>query len=227
MEKTAPIEKQSCGAIFYTFDPNGQIGIILGNESRTDQEAWLPFKGLVQPGETYEQTAKREVLEETCGLVNIESINLNHHFSTKYKDYHIGLCEVPFDIIEQFAQKKKTETREEFLEKKELRFFPLKTVLGAPNVHSISRASIIFYQDLLYNISFLRTGINSTARMRYQGLSHERAEKYISDMDLGDTDGSDSSDEFVPVRSIRSKRVKKTKPSVLKSDKSKVWRRAE
>jgi ADP-ribose pyrophosphatase YjhB (NUDIX family) len=174
------MEKQSCGAIFYTFDKNGEIGIILGDESHVSAASWLPFKGSSEKGETYEQTAIREIYEETCGLIKLQSIQLEHRFSTKHKEYRIGLVEVPIEIIEQFDECKKREARKEFLEKKTIKFFPLKSVLSTPDVHIISKASILFYKDRLENNQLLRTVISS--RLRYQGISHEKAQLYAIEL---------------------------------------------
>ena len=93
--------KHSCGALFYTYSPSGELGVILGDEGR-EREEWLPFKGCAEDGETYEQAAIREIREESGGLVDIKTIILEHVFSTRRKHYHIGLIEVPHYIIEMY-----------------------------------------------------------------------------------------------------------------------------
>jgi 8-oxo-dGTP pyrophosphatase MutT (NUDIX family) len=137
--------KTSCGALFYSFNTDGDIGVILGLEYYD----WLPFKGCVEAGETPEQAAIREVHEETCGLVCLETIDLNHKFMSKRKHYHIGLCFVPCDIIDKFSELVKDENRKAFKEKKELKFFPLNDILSNDTIHCISKASIAYYWDQL------------------------------------------------------------------------------
>ena len=110
--------KVSCGAILYTFDHNNNIGIILGLESC----GWLPFKGRNEFNETYEETAIREIYEETCGVVKLDTISLDHKFVSKNKTYYIGLIHVSYNFIDQFNIKLEKETREEFKEKKSVNF---------------------------------------------------------------------------------------------------------
>lgn len=162
--------KNSCGAILYTFDKEGKIGVILGCEGF---EEWLPFKGCNEEGETYEQTAIREIREETCGLVDINSIVLEHVFTTKHKIYRIGLCQVDFDIIEKFALARSAENRKEFREKQEIKFFALETVFAKPSVHSISRASIKFYWDKLMTIAGKQ--VVGGEHIRCHGMTEEQA----------------------------------------------------
>jgi hypothetical protein len=164
--------KNSCGAIFYAYDDNGQLGIILGEEGK---EEWLPFKGGAEENESFENAAIREIREETCGLVIVDDIVLEHRFSTKRKDYYIGLCQVPYSIIEEFRKKVVDETRKEFKEKKALKFFLLKDVLKVPSVHSISRASIRYYWDRLNYLANNPPAENE--RMRCHGITHKYAEK--------------------------------------------------
>lgn len=170
--------KNSCGAILYAFDKDGRIGIILGSEG---YEEWLPFKGCNEEGETFEQTAIREIREETCGLVSLDSISLDHVFTTKHKIYRIGLCRVDFDIIEQFEKVRKAESRKEFREKQEIRFFPLDTIFIKQKVHSISRASIKFYWDKLATLAGKQ--LISPECVRCHGMTEEQA-KCIKDKAL-------------------------------------------
>jgi len=137
--------KTSCGAVFYTYNPNGELGIILGLEGTE----WLPFKGCNEEGENFEETAIREIREETCGLVNLTSICLDHKFTSKRKHYCIGLCEAPFDIIDKFPTMRCVESRAEYKEKKKLKFFHIDFVLSNSSVHNISKASIKYYWDKL------------------------------------------------------------------------------
>ena len=161
----AVMEKKSCGAILYAYDLTGKLGIILGAEV----DAWLPFKGGCQEGETDEETAIREIYEETCGLVKVDSIKLHHKFSTKRKIYHIGICEVPYDIIDNFERTRNEETREEFREKREIKFLPYPEVLKDPTVHNISKSSILFYKNVLDNLKNKGSG-KIGLRARYLGV---------------------------------------------------------
>lgn len=137
--------KSSCGALFYAYDPAGKLGIILGLEGKK----WLPFKGCNEPGESLEQTAIREIREETCGLIDISHIDLEHQFTSKRKHYYIGLCEVPYDCIQLFEDLRVDEERNEYLEKKKLKFFPFDEVLYDDLVHNITKASIRYYWNHL------------------------------------------------------------------------------
>lgn len=163
--------KNSCGALFYTYDPSGVIGIILGEEGRSE---WLPFKGCNNNDETYEAAAMREIKEETCGIVHLDEIVLEHVFSSKRKNYFIGLCYVPYTTIRQFDEKIKTETREEFCEKKRLKFFALNEVMQSSYVHNISKASIEYYWNRLTS---LQKNVQPTVDnlMRYHGVTHDYA----------------------------------------------------
>ena len=176
--------KNSCGAIFYAFDENGQLGVILGDEGLDETELWLPFKGSAHDDEPYELAAIREIEEETCGLVKLHSINLEHNFASKRKNYHIGLCEVSYSIVDQFEKLRKNETRGEYREKKKLKFFPLKTILFSKEIHSISRASIKYYWHRLQNLAIC---VKPNERLRCQGVTVEQAasmkEKCIQDIE--------------------------------------------
>lgn len=140
--------KHSCGAILYSYDTNGNLGIILGMEGWE----WFPFKGCMAFGETFEETAIREIYEETCGLVSLQTIFLEHHFNSKHKHYHIGLVPVDYSLIDKFNQRIKTEERMEFLEKKCIKFFTIDE-LKICNLHQITKASINFFWDKLLLLS--------------------------------------------------------------------------
>lgn len=145
--------KNSCGAIFYTYDPNGTIGIILGLEG----VHWFPFKGCAEPGESLEQTAIREIKEETCGLVNLDKIHLEHYFTSKRKHYYIGLCLVDYNIIDMFSNARIDENRKEYREKKRLKFFTLQEAIMDSSVHSITKASIKYFWNKLMYLNNLDT----------------------------------------------------------------------
>jgi ADP-ribose pyrophosphatase YjhB (NUDIX family) len=170
--------RHSCGAILYAYDPNGDLGIILGMEGTH----WLPFKGGSEGDETVEETAVREIYEETCGLVHITNISLDHVFNSRHKHYHIGLCEVPYDIIRQFPKKRKEATEKKFMEKQSVKFFPLTGLRDNKCIHSITRASIKFFWGQLMMLASNRQ-IDQTegGRLRVQGLTQNRARNIFCD----------------------------------------------
>ena len=136
--------KNSCGAILYSRHPTTKkTGIILGLE----RGEWTPFKGCCNEGESFVDTAIREIKEETHGLVKLHDIKLHHQFSTKNKIYHIGLVFVDYDLLENFKEeKKKINTPACYLEKEKLRFFPVDDIPELlDSFHIITRASIMFY----------------------------------------------------------------------------------
>lgn len=136
--------RHSCGAILYAYDTNGDLGIILGKE-RTH---WLPFKGRCEENETFEEAAIREIYEETCKLVKLDTIELKHKFTTKHKHYHIGLCLVDYDIIKTFHIRRKMETESRYREKQTIKFFLLSELHNC-SIHSISRASVDYFWNQL------------------------------------------------------------------------------
>lgn len=126
-------KRVSCGAILYTIIKN-EVYIILGYEC----ENWYPFKGRPSFYETYEEAAIREIKEETCNAVEIKSIDLECHYSTKNKKYKIGFVEVsPTAIIKFYKNRKKmmNELKDDkdkysnpFLEKEKLGLFNIKNI---------------------------------------------------------------------------------------------------
>lgn len=208
------MEKKSCGAILYAFNPEGKLGVILGEESRSREEEWLPFKGGCREDETLEQAAIREIFEETCGLVLLNSIALHHKFSTKRKEYHIGLVEVPYELLTAFIEARKTETREGFMEKRKLKFFLFPDVLKETTVHNISKSNILFYKDTLEAIAesgYKGTVLSLEQGARYLGVSNQKAE--ILKQKTG------SSPDLSPVEEVtrRIERLNLTPPAVPKS----------
>jgi len=113
--------EHSCGALLWAVNPDTQeVGIILGKEFGK----WYPFKGTQHEGETFEQTAIREIYEETAGIIEIKTIDLDFEFM-KNKKYHIGLVNVNYSLINEFNKKRNSETREHYKEKKSVQFFPI------------------------------------------------------------------------------------------------------
>ena len=177
----------SCGAILYAFNHNGDLGIILGDEYRDASVSYLPFKGGVESGETPEQAAIREIDEETCGLVKLNSIELDHKFTTKRKEYHIGLVEVPFDIVEQFNELVKSEQRAKYKEKRNIKFFLIKELYRNHEIHPITKSSLLYYKNKLEAIArgassmhnfthFCGVSINSIKRCS----EYSKSERYVS-----------------------------------------------
>ena len=212
------MEKKSCGAIFYAINNDGELGIILGDESRSESNGWLPFKGGVSSEELDTEAASREIYEETCGLVKIDpsELRLNHVFMTKRKQYYIALVEVPYDIIAKFDEIRKNEHREEFREKRKLGFFKFPDVLGMNHIHSISKASVLFYKTQLENIQVLKS---DELRQRCQGISCETAEilkEHVNASGLSPSGASSDSEVEVHVRS-KSRPKSKSLPVRLKN----------
>jgi len=166
--------KHSCGAILYAYDPNGDLGIILGMEGTH----WLPFKGGCEGDETFEDAAVREIYEETCKLVPVKGIDLEHNFSTKHKHYHIGIHQVPYDIIKRFPKARKSETEKKYMEKQCIKFFPIGDLLGNKRIHSISRASIEYFWTQFIMLASNRQVVQKDGeRLRTQGYPSDRAQK--------------------------------------------------
>jgi 8-oxo-dGTP pyrophosphatase MutT (NUDIX family) len=137
------MKKHSCGALLYTIY-NNKIFIALGKE---DGE-WYPFKGVVDNDETFEETAIREVDEETCHAVVVKSIKLECKYATKRKHYHIGLILVSPTLIEHFNINRCKEVECKYLEKSEIKFFSLNDI-RRKRLHRITIIPIIFYWNFL------------------------------------------------------------------------------
>lgn len=189
--------KNSCGAILYAYNSEGKLGIILGEEDRGAGD-WLPFKGCNEDGESYQEAASREVREETCGLINIppDKISLEHNFASKRKFYRIALCEVDYSFINDFYKARTMENRKEFKEKKNVKFFELDTVLKDPTVHSLSKASILYYLNRLNNLS--HTPTTTTERTRCHGISTEYANQIFNESDSSKTLTAESDSSKTP-----------------------------
>jgi hypothetical protein len=138
------MKKHSCGAILYTVCDNN-IYIILGKEG----DGWFPFKGTHEKNETYEQTAIREVEEETCKAVILSNITLDCNYSTKRKYYHLGIARVDPKILQTFNDNKYFLFDKKYLEKTELKFFSLKDI-KKEKFHMVTDIPISHYWDFLY-----------------------------------------------------------------------------
>lgn len=145
------MRKHSAGAILYTIY-NNEVYIVLGMEKGD----YFPFKGVREKNETNQMAAIREIHEETCGVVCVDSIDLQCHFSTKRKHYHIGLTYISLDEIEQFRINKKmmeseTNPNRAFLEKTHIKIFRLSQ-LHRYHFHEVTYKPIKFYKNQLESI---------------------------------------------------------------------------
>lgn len=144
----------SCGAILVAMNPDGVPGVILGRERWSEE--YFPFKGCIEGNETPVQAAKREIYEETVGLVSVDNIELGHRFATKSKKYHIGAALVDYAFIELFQKAYVAELagskRNSFLEKTCVKFFPLSDALNDPSVHNLTKKSVSFYASAILDL---------------------------------------------------------------------------
>ena len=91
--------KESAGTLLYRRGPSGKLEVLLvhasGNYNR--KAPWGIPKGLGDPGETLEQTARRETLEET-GVVAVELVDLSSiDYKKSRKRVHAFAGEAPAD----------------------------------------------------------------------------------------------------------------------------------
>lgn len=163
--------KHSCGALLFTFDERGNILIVLGSEG--EPLRWFNFKGCCDEHETYEQAAMREIYEETRGLVQLNSISLDHVFQTKNKYYHIGLVYVPMDIIHKFYQIDENLLPPEQKEKKQIRVFSILECLLSERIHSITKESILYYWSYFEYLQNQRIA-SDTSKCIVQSYPHLR-----------------------------------------------------
>lgn len=157
--------RKSCGALLYAFDVNGRVGVILGLEDKH----WFVFKGCPEQGEDIRAAAIREVYEETNKLVKLESIEITYIRKTNHKEYHIGLCEVPYSIVDTFNSLDRSGLDAKYIEKKELRFFTIDEALFNGKVHNITKDTIIRYMDNLQLLDKYKSLIS--CKMRRQSVS--------------------------------------------------------
>lgn len=212
--------KISCGAILYTYNENKELGIILGLE----RQGWFPFKGCMKTGETYLQTAIREICEETCGLLKVtdkDFIHDWHTFETKRKEYHISLLYAPYSIIEEFKKKREEEDRAEFVEKDCIRFFPFHDKILTENIHNITKISILYYWNILCklreenNIPYNKRYFNSRIRKHSVGLKF--AKKNYDIFNLQNREKS-------PISSCAKNKKWKFSNNPVIPDNLKIWR---
>jgi 8-oxo-dGTP pyrophosphatase MutT (NUDIX family) len=130
---------------------------------------WFPFKGTREKYETNEQAAIREINEETCGVVKLENIELKCNYSTKRKNYHIGLIKIQCDVIDKFYKNRAQITinnydnnYDVFLEKSDIKMFPLESIFNN-NFHSVTVIPINYYLPYL---KLLETQINNIENIK-------------------------------------------------------------
>jgi predicted NUDIX family NTP pyrophosphohydrolase len=97
--------KESAGTLLYRRGPSGKLEVLLvhasGNYNR--KAPWGIPKGLGDPGETLEQTARRETLEET-GVVAAELRDLSSiDYKKSRKRVHAFAGEAPADAAPRAA----------------------------------------------------------------------------------------------------------------------------
>ena len=97
--------KESAGTLLYRRGPSGKLEVLLvhasGNYNR--KAPWGIPKGLGDPGETLEQTARRETLEET-GVVAGELRDLSSiDYKKSRKRVHAFAGEAPADAAPRAA----------------------------------------------------------------------------------------------------------------------------
>jgi predicted NUDIX family NTP pyrophosphohydrolase len=91
--------KESAGTLLYRRGPSGTLEVLLIHPSGTynRKAPWGIPKGLIDPGESPEQTARRETLEET-GVVAGELVNLSSIvYQKSRKRVHAFAGEAPAD----------------------------------------------------------------------------------------------------------------------------------
>ena len=145
--------------MLYTIHDN-KVYVVLGKEMGN----WFPFKGTREHGETNEQAAIREIREETCGAVNIDSIELECNFSTKRKHYHIGLVKISREQINIFYANKEKLLKEwqsggckedeykwEYMEKNDIKMFHIENIFRK-QFHEISYIPIKHYYKKLIRL---------------------------------------------------------------------------
>lgn len=161
----------SCGALFFSVDPRGRRGVILGKEGNS----YFVFKGCpskeeekhygANPAILFKVAASREIYEESCGLINIDyrELNLEHLFHKRsdgyIKRYHIGLIYVPYSFIREFVtQRTQANLQKSFREKTQVKFFELEESLRSNEVAEITKRSIIFYKDRMLKAKIMSKG---------------------------------------------------------------------
>lgn len=119
-----------CGAIIE--DPQGRILL----QERTGQDIWGIPGGLMEIGETFEETVKREVFEETNLLINEVSLFGIYSGEKGITGYPNGDQVYSIQII--FKVKNYEGTIKSNIESKQLRFFSREQLPNNINSHQAS-----------------------------------------------------------------------------------------
>lgn len=171
--------KISCGAMLYTYNEQNEIGIILGSElvPQNNKLMWYPFKGVVEKGETFEETALREISEETNKLFTPDSIKLDYSKENTnigadhifIKTYKLGLLFAPFSIVEQYNS---MDEKEKTAEKTSLKFFKLSDVEDEREISYTVKHCIRFYSSRLKKLSFNFNKVDKTVEVKIPSKSY-------------------------------------------------------
>lgn len=166
------MKKHSCGALIFTLYKN-EIHIVLGME----KNEWFPFKGTREANESLNDTAIREIYEETCGIVNLDDIYLDCNYSTKRKYYHIGLVFVNINVLKKFYKQRNkyklnSTDNGAFLEKTCIKLFNINE-LHNYKFHHISLVPINYYKCFLLKLqSRIHNSICDTVNDIYLKQTH-------------------------------------------------------
>lgn len=149
-------KRESYGALFYARikGKNGdekkeEIYTLLGQEGRQ----FFPFKGCVDEGDKcIEDTASREVYEETAGVINIKLPpgSLKYKFKGRTKRYYFAIREVDYYVADKINEALKDKNLpKKFREKKHVKWFPLDT--KSRKIHYIGNECIKILKKYLDN----------------------------------------------------------------------------
>jgi 8-oxo-dGTP pyrophosphatase MutT (NUDIX family) len=176
------MKTHSCGAILYTIY-NNKVFVILGKEHGD----WFPFKGTCEPGETYNQTAAREIEEETCKLVRLSpnDISLDCEYHTPRKIYHIGLNFVPYTFIREFYIVRRLIDDRHCLEKTNIRMFDISK-LNTYSFHQVTTTPLQHYypflDELQRKINHAMSTISIFSRQQISIVNEQKKQKKSNTM---------------------------------------------
>jgi hypothetical protein len=67
------IHSKTLGVLPYAVRPDGSIAVLMGREANVQSRRWAPFEGAAKQGESVEIGAAREFVEETMGVVRLNT----------------------------------------------------------------------------------------------------------------------------------------------------------